>query len=91
MRQVDLLSETVAYISPNETIDVVLDRLAPGSTTRLESRVELTVEDPDKDAEDANALISVKQLIGGIFDVFDPEDSITAQAEHFHRVFLVHA
>lgn len=89
---VDLLFETVAYLKPGEELEMTVQRRLSSRNTTREVSVTLIVEDPDSAAnEDGSSLIAVKQVIGGVYDVLDPQTSFEQQAEQLKIVFEAHA
>jgi WD40 repeat protein len=86
-----LLHECVAYLRPLEAIEMHYDkRMNNGSTKPITAK--FSIEDLDSDVKDSvPSIVTAKQLLAGIYDVFDPEKSTAAQAVEFLEVVSKHA
>jgi len=86
-----LLQECVGYLRPQEAIELHYDKVL-NNGTKKSSTAKFEIEDPDTEVNDSvSSIVTAKQLLAGIYDVFDPETPTAEQATEFLEVVSKHA
>ena len=74
-----------------EAVELTYEKRLPNGTIKTQV-AKFNVEDPDKDADDAvPSIVTVNQIIAGMYDVFDLEKKTIEQAQVYLEIVAKNA
>ena len=89
---VAVLQECLMYLRPQEAVELAYEKLLPNDIG-FESKVaKFEVQDPSCVADEPmESIVNAKQLVAGIYDVFDPGAPAMQQAPAFADLIATHS